>query len=128
MRFLICCALFIFCGCGVMCELVVCNGMLRGVGFSAVEQILLSGIPGRVFDRSLREYLVPADSGVVKILVDSIPGLVVSGGVDKLICDRMRGRVWRGDSGGVVMPVRGTPYEHQREAFARCLTAFGVGL
>lgn len=96
-----------------------------------LEQIHLKSAPGRMFDRSLKAYLVPCDTTSMEYLVVRFADAVIADEVhDALAAKAMRLERAAGIRDGVnwdrtrKMPVKGSPFDHQFAAFDMAMELF----
>ncbi len=102
---------------------------VRCDAFDFKSSVQLQAVPGRVYDRSLRVYLLPCSQQTLDFLTPY--GYTVDELVHQAILDRgaaaARARVIKGAVVDEVenMPVTRTPWQHQQQAYSFVMELFG---
>lgn len=94
------------------------------------DSLILSQAPSRLYDRSRREYCVPATRECLAFILQRFPDADVSADIFEYVARNeaiiSSASVARESLSDAILPVNGTPYQHQKQAFSMCMKLYGV--
>lgn len=97
---------------------------------SLKDTATIRSIGGVQYDRSRRAYRLPCTRESLALILTRLPEADISEDVfsavarkEAVIADALHARESLSDA---VLPVNGTPYQHQKQAFSMCMRLYGV--